>query len=93
MTKLVSPLLLYLVQSKCSSNCDSLVRSRLEIENSGYFNAYYHDNTKSELGVPDDQIEYVLLYNHGNSQNGDDYFCYMGSVKRTKFLFKFQNPP
>ena len=65
--------LLHQVHSKCESKCDSLVRSRVEIENSGFFNAYYRDDGKAELGIFDEEVEYVLLYNHGNSQNGDDY--------------------
>merc|ERR1711976_852769 len=73
------------VSSKCEKTCTSAVRDRLEIESSGYFNAYYRDSRRGSLGVKDETLEYVLLYNHGNGQNGDQHFCVMQQNVRQYF--------
>ena len=50
------------VHSKCSTSCSNRKRDTIEINNSGFKNAYYRDSRRSSLGVKDETVRYVLFY-------------------------------
>ena len=60
----------------CSKKCDTKTKSSFEFSK-GKVASYWRNKNFKEIGKKDSKIEIVSFYNHGNSENGDDYFCFI----------------